>query len=885
MVPTPMKLACDLTGTIALIVVLAICRDAHAVDHRSPLLLASFQSESAPEPSGTISSEFLYTTVDHPELARVPELVLSNDRESLTEAEAICTEFLSQNPTGDVYLLRAAIRLDLKQPASAHADISAAVAAGIEGWEVHWLRSHAYSMEGRHGLAAREAELMTSWWNSAMLDAEDFVEDDWPDLVDGFDRLINRMRARPAESIGVFAGSVFAVFWLLAFLRGRRQRRDAGGSWTRLMTVAAVIALLWTLPVALFVTMALLDVGQPPGSIWFVVVLLLSALMAWLMMSPPNINYVGKEPLPLCEDSNLVGRIRHLAEALHVRVPRVRVQTAVGSIKDGVAAFVGGLAPFSVVVYDTVLQRLRTDEQDAVIGHELAHVANRSIRVYVSLFPLAACCGVAISFLSGGYAGFVSAIALRGGVFRAVSRWFEYDCDRRSALVTSPDAMARSLRRIHVGHALGRPSLMASLALSCSTHPSLDERVAALARLKTQAGGVTVPFDPRRVQLCRFLSWGFGMVWLLTVPTAIGWITMTGQSLIAVQFLHLAILTPIILLVIALRRPARINRRRVSGRWRWSRLTRRQRTFWIAGAVCMLSFVGDTTIAAVFRDEVSAGPAVGIAALVLSVSLVGSIAVLFWMLTIGGVASSKVPKLMREIGAALQRSDYEGVVKIAADNYKVIETDRLMMHNSSISLLATGHQDKAVELLEKLHRDHPWLPVTAITLIDVYLDQAEYERALDMAEGIRPELDPGDPLPLIQSGRALRGLGRFDDAAAVCKHAGEMAPDETSVFALQAMLALDRGDREEADRQIELGESLLPAEPLLQIARAEREVLDADADALANELCELRRTISQQPLLLLNRSVEGLEHQLAKLTVDDDSTGDDGPCAGDAPEC
>lgn len=873
-----------LLGATSLVAAFVLCGNALAQEPRPELATETFDAEFNPASSGPITPAFLDVAAEHPELFEVPQLVLSGADGDLAQAEQLCSEFLAQRPTADVYLLRAAIRLDRKQVKDAHADLDAAVAADADGWQIHWLRSEASLREGRPDLWAAESELLENAWNEDVFWEDVPIIGRWSDLGSRFGGLLGRLALNPAQSLAVQIAIACAVFWLLAFLRGRKQRRDAGGSWRRLFAVSAVIGTLWTLPVATYLTLEFLEIGYPPDGFWLFALLVMSALMAWLMMSPPNVNYIGKEPLPLCEDPDLVERIRNLAEALHVRVPRVRVQTAVGSVKDGVAAFVGGLAPFSVVVYDTILQRLRTDEQDAVIGHELAHVANRSIRVYVALFPLAACCGVAISFFSGGYAGFVSAIALRGGVFRAVSRWFEYDCDRRSALATSPDAMARSLRRIHVGHALGRPTLMASLALSCSTHPSLDERVAALARLKTQAGDVTVPFDPRRVDLCRFLARMFALVWLLAVPTSIGWMVMTGQSLVAVQFLHLAILSPIILLVIALRRTAKINRRRVYGRWRWSRLMRRQRTFWIAGVVFILSFVGDTTIAAVFRDDVSAGPVVGVAALVLSVSLVGSIAVLFWKLTIGGIASSKVPKLMREIGAALQRSDYEGVVKIASDNYKLVETDRLLMHNSSISLLATGHQEKAVELLEKLHRDHPWLPVTAITLIDVYLDAAEYERALSMAEQIRPELDPGDPLPLIQSCRALRGLGRLDDAVAVCEQAGEMVPDETAVFAFQAMLALDRGDREEADRQIELGESLLPAEPLLQIARAERAVADADADTLANELCELRRTISQQPLLLLNRTVKELEQQLAKLTTDDDSS-DDGSCADDAPDC
>ena len=234
---------------------------------------------------------------------------------------------------------------------------------------------------------------------------------------------------------------------------------------------------------------------------------------------------------------------------------------------------------------------------------------------------------------------------------------------------------------------------------------------------------------------------------------------------------------------------------------------------------------------------------------------------------------------MMEISGALQRGDHQGVVKIASDNYRMIATDRFLRHNSALALLAIGRREKAVELLEELHRDVPWLPVTAATLSHVALDDGDFQRALDLIERLQPELDRWDPLPFIDRCQALRGLGRADEALAACQKAQELAPDETGTHALLAVLALDRGDREEADRQIALGEALLPADPQLRLARAERAVSDGDVTTLQHELQALRDTLTQQPLLLINRRVSELEQRLAQLTAGESSHADaDPPC-------
>jgi Zn-dependent protease with chaperone function len=848
------------------------------------LLASALAQESAsPETRHTggmlIAHELLPFTDGIPELSDLQGLLFADSEDARVQADQLLTEYLKSHSDADVLLIRAAVRAELGERTSAFDDLDAAIRAGVPQWRRHWLMNRIHLSEGNWEQAREESKLMGIARATEELNPFGSTGGIATTPVDRIASLLGRVALSPTLSVVLLAGIVFLVFWLLTVSWGRRQRRDAGGSWTRLILVAAVVALLWTIPVITYFGLEQYGVGTRPAGPWFYALLLSTVVAMWQTMSPPNISYVGNEPLPLCEEPALLERIRRLSEMLRVRVPRVRVQTATNSLRDGSAAFVGGLAPFSVVLYDTVLRQLREDEQDAVIGHELAHVANRSLLVYVATVPLATVCGVVVCFFGGGYLGAVSAIALRSGLLRILSRRFEYDCDRRSALATSPDAMARGLKRIHVGHVLGRPTLPSSLALSCSTHPTLDERVAALQRLTSDSEALSVPFDPQRVRLCRWLARGFVTGWLLLVPLAIAYLLLTGNRWPAWITLHIAMLTPSVLVTVAVRRAAKINRRRINGRWRWSKLTRRKKL----GCSSVLTFVvclaGIFGLAAIHNRVPDQRTTASIGVMLLSLSLVGSLLVLLGTLTIGRAGRRKVPQLMLDISPAFQRGDYERVVKIASANYKMIATDRFLRHNSALALLAIGRREKAVELLESLHHDFPWLPVTATTLSHVALDDGHFQRALDLIEQLQPELDRWDPLPFIDRCQALRGLGRTNEALAACQKAQELAPDETTIHALLAVLALDLGDREEADRQIALGEALLPAEPQLRLARAERAVVDGDVTTLKHELQALRDTLTQQPLLLINQRVSELEQRLAQLTAGESSHAEaDPPC-------
>jgi heat shock protein HtpX len=216
--------------------------------------------------------------------------------------------------------------------------------------------------------------------------------------------------------------------------------------------------------------------------------------------------------------AQLIGVVARLAIQADIPMPRVAVaDTRMPN------AFAVGRSPKSATVCVTsgLLGLLEAGELEAVLGHELTHIANRDVMVMTlaSFFASIASFIVQIGFWFGGMfddnedgPGALVVILVSALVYvvswlllQALSRYREFAADRGSAVITGrPSALISALMKIE--GSMGRipqrdlraasgelaafyivpPQVKRSLSTLFSTHPSLEQRVAALQRLELQ---------------------------------------------------------------------------------------------------------------------------------------------------------------------------------------------------------------------------------------------------------------------------------------------------------------------------------------------------------------------------------------------------------------
>jgi heat shock protein HtpX len=261
-------------------------------------------------------------------------------------------------------------------------------------------------------------------------------------------------------------------------------------------------------------------------SIGFVVVIAGGLLFAQYFFSDKMALYgmggriVTPEEAP--ELHGIVDRLCALAD-----MPKPRVAIADTDIPN---AFATGRNPKHAVVCATtgIMRRLDTEELEGVLSHELSHVAHRDVAVmtFASFLGMVAGLVTRFAYYSGLFGGFddddreggaapiivimlVSMLvyALSFLLTRALSRYRELSADRSGALLTGrPSALASALQKVtgdiariptrdlRAAEAFNAfffsPALANGFSISSlfSTHPSLEKRLAQLAKISAELG-------------------------------------------------------------------------------------------------------------------------------------------------------------------------------------------------------------------------------------------------------------------------------------------------------------------------------------------------------------------------------------------------------------
>jgi heat shock protein HtpX len=221
------------------------------------------------------------------------------------------------------------------------------------------------------------------------------------------------------------------------------------------------------------------------------------------------------------------------APQLHAIIERLCVQADLPKPRVAVAntrmpnAFALGRSPKSATVCATtgIMELLSPAELEGVVAHELTHVANRDVLIMTlaGFFATIAAYIVQFGFLFGGGGSYgddddgpsfmvlllvsLAVYVVSFLLMQALSRYREFAADRGAAIITGrPSALASALTKIASGmHRIPEKDLRAAGELNAffifpagvgkgisslfATHPPIEKRLAALARLESQLQG------------------------------------------------------------------------------------------------------------------------------------------------------------------------------------------------------------------------------------------------------------------------------------------------------------------------------------------------------------------------------------------------------------
>src|SRR5215216_2269816 len=296
-------------------------------------------------------------------------------------------------------------------------------------------------------------------------------------------------------------------------MKRKAYGRDAGLS-LRMLLTSGLLGLLYVIfAVVLF---QFLDVGLIP------MVLIVVALAAFQYYTSDKLalKASGAKVVQPDEAPELHAMVERLCAMADLPKPKVAVIDT-----DIPNAFATGRNPnhSAVAVTTGLWNRLEPREVEGVLAHELSHIANRDVLIMTLASFFAMLAGIltryAIFFGGGGdrdrngppiwlivFLVSLATYALSYVLIRTISRYREYAADRGAALVTgAPEHLMSALQKISSGIAsipqrdlrevetmnaffIVPTNLKSSFGELFLTHPPLEKRLAALARISQEMG-------------------------------------------------------------------------------------------------------------------------------------------------------------------------------------------------------------------------------------------------------------------------------------------------------------------------------------------------------------------------------------------------------------
>lgn len=662
--------------------------------------------------------------------------------------------------------------------------------------------------------------------------------------------LANPFGTEPISAVEAWL--VVAIFWVMAIIfnavAGWRQKVEASESFAWLVWVAAYFGVLQILPLLVWAAFVSFGGIRQIQLVMAAGMTVLSLALTVPCFLPPVRLPGTKERLPRVADEPFLARVAELAAKMNVQVPIVRLWPSLtGSQK--AHAYVGTIQAPQLVVTDGILRRLAPAERDAIVAHELAHIANRSLFLLATILPVS-CAGA--TFASAFFPLSIVwpfGLALLVGLRRMMSRPFEIDCDRRAARVIGFRETAAALAKIHAVHTIDNTGLLSLLVYATATHPSREIRLAALRDAAPESDQPEIDLSDSRIRWQRRLTIAALVVWLATVSGAMAAAILKPQSGWLAIPLWMVALAPWAIIFLSQRKRRAVVRKRMGSRpWWFVPLV-------LGGLLGASLFIPRSS-----KDTIDPIPFFGIQVPIITslLALVCIVGVIVWLALTHGRR-----KLRHDVAVAAQLHDFRRVLELARQSPKAVSRDHILRYNVALARTICDDRPAAITMFEGLWQDKPGFPLSAFPLAQLLLDSGEPERALAVAEGVVKKL-PRDAGTHALEARIRRRLRQLDEAQAACDRVLALEPEEGTGLGIAAAIALDRGDHIRARELIDQALAASPGESHLLLIHAEIILETEPFEAARPGVEEALATVRKNPLVFLRSDISRLEQKLAE---------------------
>ncbi len=561
-------------------------------------------------------------------------------------------------------------------------------------------------------------------------------------------------------------------------------------------------------------------------------------------------------PLLAITDGDFYSRVRELADRMRIATPAVRMARS-NTADHATMAFAGGLIAPSIIVTDGILTRLTADERDAIVGHELAHIANGTFW-YLMVVASMAGTGIAIAQACGASTSVLIGAALFVGLQRVVMRRLELDCDLRAARAIGFPETATALKKIHRLGIDGHTSpKLREMIHATGSHPSLAARLEHLKNHAPSDDQSRMP-DPGGDETR--IAWWAAAGWLLLVVTG-WWLGSKAEWLSVVTagvLLLAATLTPWLLLLASQSKEVlKLQLMRFA-----------KAAGWVALGILALGILSLSGFATEAMDE-SEYPMIWLSILLTAVP---ALCIVF-IVIMSRTASRN--SFQSNLLTAWEGHDFVSVLKHIKRNRQFAKSDPDVLYREAMAHAILGERSEAIRLFENLVERHPEGINYHIALTATLIEMSQTENALKLCDIIISKF-PKTGIGQAIAARCLRRLGRFDEARIRIRQGIECNPQIGAFYAAEAGIAADQGEFDVARDLLRKAGEIAPGTPQELVEDARLAIRTEPQPITIQKLKRAIEALKANPLILRQSELKSLRRELNRLsgdaaTVDEDS--------------